>query len=103
MPVQNGAVNTCRPNGIFYTKVKHTKEIDANHSVVIQSFIRLPVLDHVVNNAAGTAKTITTFSGPSDWNTPAQLANYQALIYNHIDAEPRPFNLKLPGLRIHTQ
>jgi hypothetical protein len=61
-PVQNGAVNACRPNSIYYAKVTVEVDLSDYHAdidpVNLTYFIRLPVSSQVVTNAAGVDRTL---------------------------------------------
>jgi hypothetical protein len=99
MPIQNGAINTCRPNGICFAKVRasiNLTDLDDTIGIIpTKHFIRLPTNNSVVNNAAGNPRTLHTFDGPSDWLV-ISAAAYQTLIYSHADSVHEPFDLRAP-------
>jgi hypothetical protein len=98
-PVQDGAINTCRPDNIFFAKMRSTinlAHIDSSITMIHTSFfIRLPTNNQVINNAAGNPRTINTFDSPSDWLTIEQQA-FEQLIYGHADSIHEPFDLRAP-------
>ena len=98
-PVQDGPINTCRPDNIFFAKIRSTVNL-ANIDPSITTiptifFIRLPTNGQVINNAAGNPRTLNTFDGPSDWLTIEQQA-FEQLIYGHADSIHEPFDLRAP-------
>jgi hypothetical protein len=58
-------------------------------------FLRLPVNDRVVTNAAGNNRTLHAFDGSAGWLTGDQAA-FTTLIYSHTDTVHEPFDLVAP-------
>jgi hypothetical protein len=98
-PVQDSGVNACRPDGISFCKVRATinlTNLDPSITPIPTSFfLRLPVNDRVVANAADNNRTLHTFDGPAAWLTGDQ-AKFTTLIYSHADTVHEPFNLVAP-------
>jgi hypothetical protein len=98
-PVTDGPINACRPDGIFFCKVRATinlTNLDPSIPPIPTSFfLRLPVNDRVVVNAASNNRTLHTFNGPTGWLTGDQVA-FTTLIYFHPDTVHEPFDLKAP-------
>jgi hypothetical protein len=98
-PIANGPINVCRPDAIFFCKVRVTinlATLDPSITPIPTSFfLRLPVNDRVVANAAGNNQTLHTFDGPSDWLTGDQ-AVFTTLVYSHPDTVHEPFDLVAP-------
>jgi hypothetical protein len=98
-PVQDGAINACRPDNIFFAKIRSIVDlatIDSSITTIPTNFfIRLPTNGQVINNAAGNPRTLNTFDGPSDWLNIEQQA-FEQLIYSHADSIHEPFDLRAP-------
>lgn len=99
-PIQNGAMAACRPEGIVYAKVRATMDFtNLNNEDELLAhatfFLRLPVTDQQVLNAANNPRNLHTFSGPSDWLTIPQ-DQYYTLVYEHDEAIEQPFELLPP-------
>jgi hypothetical protein len=98
-PVVDGPINACRPDGIFFCKVRATinlTNLDPSITPIPTSFfLQLPVNDRVVANAAGNNRTLHTFDGPAGWLTGDRVA-FTTLIYSHPDTVHEPFNLVAP-------
>jgi hypothetical protein len=98
-PVADGPINACRPGGIFFCKVRATinlTNLDPSITPIPTSFfLRLPVNDQVLANAAGNNRTLNTFNGPAGWLTGDQVA-FTTLIYSHPDTVHEPFDLVAP-------
>jgi hypothetical protein len=98
-PVIDGAVNACRPDSVFFAKIKANIDLtNLEPSIALiptTFFLRLPTSDVVINNAAGNPRTLHTFTGPSDWLAIDQTA-FSTLIFDHADAIHEPIDLRAP-------
>jgi hypothetical protein len=99
-PIAYGPINACRPDGISFYKVRATinlTNLDPSITPIPTSFfLRLPVNDQVVANAAGNNRTLHhTFDGPAGWLAGDQVA-FTTLIYSHPDTVHEPVDLVAP-------
>ena len=98
-PIIDGAVNACRPDSVFFAKIKvniNLTNLEPSIALIPTAFfLRLPTSAIVVNNTAGNPRTLHTFTGPSDWLAIDQAA-FAMLIFDHADAIHKPINLRAP-------
>jgi hypothetical protein len=100
-PVQDGPINQCRPPNVVHAKIEGTVDLaQLNNDIpttirVLFFILRLPVGDQNVNNAAGAARNLHTFTGPSDYLT-LPIPEYQTLIYSHPNSVDDTYDLLPP-------
>jgi hypothetical protein len=96
-PIQDGALNACRPPNIYFAKVKGTMSFTTLSSTAQDAtctfFLRLPTNDYTQTNTAGVARTFITFNGVVDWFIQSQ-EDYTTTVYTHDEAIPTPFELQ---------
>ena len=102
LPAQDGAANACRAPGVKFDRVQlalnyaDLNRIDPAPNTVLRKeyYIQLPQDTVNLNNAAGNAYRLTTFTGPANLRTLSVAdVKYTILDATHQDA---PYNLLEP-------
>ena len=99
-PIVDGPIPSCHPADICYAKVSTNLDFTAMdpsaRTLSFTFFIKLLMTDQTLNNGNGVPYELRTFAGPSNYLIIDQ-DDYNALIYDHVDAIEEPFILKPPG------